>query len=185
VRPELVARWESAHAAAERAGYRIVPLRDVPAAGRAALLDDLFNDAFAAHWGFTPSSAAEHAVLAAYFEASGYLDTAAVAWAGDEPAGYCMVVPEITSVAVLAPGRQLADAEKLNWLGIGIRAAHRGRGVNLAMAGRAFCELARRGARYVSYTLVLDHNWPSRRTAEKLGAFVCANYLAYRRELRR
>jgi hypothetical protein len=36
----------------------------------------------------------------------------------------------------------------------------------------------------VSYTLVLDDNWPSRRTAEKLGAEVCASYVAYRREFR-
>jgi hypothetical protein len=29
---------------------------------------------------------------------------------------------------------------------------------------------------------VVDDNWPSRRTAEKLGARVCSNYLVYRRE---
>jgi hypothetical protein len=34
----------------------------------------------------------------------------------------------------------------------------------------------------VSYTLVVDDNWPSRRTAEKLGANVCANFVVYRRE---
>ena len=34
-------------------------------------------------------------------------------------------------------------------------------------------------------TLVLDHNWPSRRTAEKLGATVCANYVTYRRRFAR
>jgi hypothetical protein len=27
----------------------------------------------------------------------------------------------------------------------------------------------------------MDDNWPSRRTAEKLGASVCANYVVYRR----
>ena len=32
--------------------------------------------------------------------------------------------------------------------------------------------------------LVLDDNWPSRRTGEGLGAQLCANYVAYRRELR-
>ena len=37
------------------------------------------------------------------------------------------------------------------------------------------------GATHLSYTLVLDDNWPSRRTAEKLGAHVCANYMVYRR----
>ena len=80
---------------------------------------------------------------------------------------------------------QPADAEKLNWLGIGVREGHRQRGVNLALAAHGFLTLARQGARFVSYTLVLDDNWPSRRTAEKLGAFVCASYVTYRRRLRR
>ena len=44
-------------------------------------------------------------------------------------------------------------------------------------------ELVRRGQTYLSYTLVLDDNWPSRRTAERLGAYVCANYMVYRRVL--
>jgi hypothetical protein len=32
---------------------------------------------------------------------------------------------------------------------------------------------------------VLDDNWPSRRTAEKLGAHICANYMVYRRNFTR
>jgi hypothetical protein len=51
------------------------------------------------------------------------------------------------------------------------------------MASYAYLELIRRGAAYLSYTLVYDDNWPSRRTAEKLGAKVSANYLTYRRTL--
>ncbi len=53
----------------------------------------------------------------------------------------------------------------------------------MALASHAFLTLAQRGASHVSYTLVLDDNWPSRRTAEKLGAEVCASYVAYRRTL--
>jgi hypothetical protein len=45
-------------------------------------------------------------------------------------------------------------------------------------------EQVRMGAKYLSYTLVCDDNWPSRRTAEKLRAFVCANYMVYRRIFR-
>ena len=47
----------------------------------------------------------------------------------------------------------------------------------------AWLELVRLGATHLSYTLVLDDNWPSRRTAEKLGAAVCAHYVAYARPL--
>jgi len=53
--------------------------------------------------------------------------------------------------------------------------------VNLAMAAYSYLELVKTGATHLSYTLVLDDNWPSRRTAEKLGAHVCANYMVYRR----
>jgi hypothetical protein len=53
------------------------------------------------------------------------------------------------------------------------------------MAAYGYLELVRRGAQYLSYTLVYDDNWPSRRTAEKLGAFVWANYMVYRRNFRR
>jgi hypothetical protein len=77
------------------------------------------------------------------------------------------------------------ETEKLNVLGIGVRESARGRGVNLAMAAYAYLERVRCGAQYVSYTMVVDDNWPSRRTAEKLGAVVCANYLTYRRNFRR
>jgi hypothetical protein len=34
-----------------------------------------------------------------------------------------------------------------------------------------------------SYTVVLDDNWRSRRTAEKLGARVTRNFIIYRKEL--
>jgi hypothetical protein len=53
------------------------------------------------------------------------------------------------------------------------------------MAGYAFLELARRGWTHLSSTLVLDDNWPSRRTGEGLGASLCANYVAYRRNFGR
>ncbi len=185
VRPELVARWESAVAAAERAGFRLVPLRDVAPDRRAALTAAVFNETFSAHWGMSPVTDDEQATYLALFEATGAFDTSLIAYQGDEPMGQVTVVPETSAFASLAPGRMLEPEERLNWLGIGVRAPARGHGVNMALAGHAFLELVRRGATHVSYTLVLDDNWPSRRTAEKLGAEVCASYVAYRRTFRR
>ena len=40
-----------------------------------------------------------------------------------------------------------------------------------------------RGYKSASYTVVLDDNWPSRRTAEKLGARVTRNFAIYRKDL--
>jgi len=185
VTPALVAEWEQSLAAAEANGYRIVPLGQVPEAGRDTRFIDVWNASFAHHWGYTPFTAAELTAVTGFFGALGMLDVSMMAFCGDEPVGGLWVVPSTAEYATRAPGRALRDDERLNVLGIAVRDVARGRGVNLAMAARSFLELVRRGATWLSYTLVLDDNWPSRRTAEKLGARVCANYVAYRRKLAR
>jgi GNAT superfamily N-acetyltransferase len=184
VRPELVARWESAVEAARRAGYELVPLRELSASRRAREFTTLWNESFARHWGFTPFSEDEMALLLETFAPLGMLDLSTFAVDREGVVGGVWVVPDMSGFAHLAPGRTLQPAERLNVLGIGVRERARGRGVNMAVAAHAYLELVRRGATHVSYTLVLDDNWPSRRTAEKLGAEVCASYVAYRRELR-
>jgi GNAT superfamily N-acetyltransferase len=182
VSAEWVARWESALADGRRAGFEIVPLREIPERRRMAEFIGTWNDAFRAHWGAIPATEDGFAVLFRFLEPAGFLDTSFIAYWQGEPVGALQVTPEISATAVVRPGEQLQDAEKLNFLGIGVRRSARGRGVNLAMAASAYLQLVRRGAKYLSYTLVLDDNWPSRRTAEKLGAHVCANYVVYRRD---
>jgi hypothetical protein len=184
VRPELISRWESMLEASRRGGYTIVPLRHIPEDRRVREFTATFNETFSAHWGWTPYSEPELAALLHALERIDILETSVISYRGDEPVGMLLLVPEHSGDAVLKPGRGLQDEEKLNILAIGVRESARGRGVNLGMASYGFLELIRRGAKYLSYTLVLDDNWPSRRTAEKLGAFVCANYVAYRRNFR-
>jgi RimJ/RimL family protein N-acetyltransferase len=185
VRADLVARWRNALETVRRAGYAIVPLREVAAADRAPLFTRLWNEAFASHWGQSPFTEAEIALLFDSAAGTGMLDTSVFAYQAEEPVGVLWVTPENTVIARCRPGRAVRDSERLNFLGIGVRPGARGRGVNLGMAAYAFLELVHRGATHLSYTLVLDDNWPSRRTAERLGAHVCASYLTYRRELGR
>jgi len=185
VTPELVARWESALEACRRSGIELVPLADVPESKRIAHFTDTWADTFKSHWGWSAFSEDEIAVLLSLFAPAGALDTSLLAYRDGAPVGFLVVVPETSFLAVTKPGRELRDDEKLNFLGIGVRESARGRGVNLGMAARTYLELAKRGAKYLSYTLVVDDNWPSRRTAEKLGAYVCANYVTYRRSFRR
>ncbi len=184
VTPELVRRWESALEGARRAGFEIVPLRKVAAAERASEFTRLWNETFKNHWGLTPYVEEEVATMFASLEPTGFQDTTLFALRGGEKVGVLWVVPDLSMTAALSPGRVIADSEKLNLLGIGVLETARGRGVNMAMAAYAYLLLARRGAKYVSYTMVLDDNWPSRRTAEKLGAKACASYLVYRRNFR-
>lgn len=184
VRPELVQSWNQARESARRLGYEIVPLKDIPDARRVTEFTETWKDTFKSHWGFTPLTEDEMSLLLEGFEPAGAFDTSLIAYYNGAPVGMLFVVPELTATAILKPGRILKDSEKLNILAIGVRESARGQGVNLAMAAYAYLELVHRGAKYLSYTLVLDDNWPSRRTAEKLGAFVCANYMVYRRNFR-
>jgi GNAT superfamily N-acetyltransferase len=181
VRPELVQRWTDALESARGRRYEIVALKDVPDARRLAEFNDTWKDTFKTHWGFTPLSEGEISVLFEAFKPVGLFDSSVIAYRDGAAVGMLFVVPEVSATAILKPGRVLKDSEKLNILAIGVREPARGEGVNLAMAAYAYLELVRRGAKYLSYTLVVDDNWPSRRTGEKLGAYVCANYMVYRR----
>jgi hypothetical protein len=184
VRPELITRWESMLEATRWAGFDIVPLRDVSEERRVREFTATFNDTFKLHWGWTPYTETEMAALLRGIGRIGALDSSVLAYLGSEPVGMLLLIPEHSHDAVLSPERVLRDDEKLNVLAIGVRESARGRGVNLTMAGYGLLELVRREAKYLSYTLVLDDNWPSRRTGEKLGASVCASYVAYRRNFR-
>jgi len=181
VTPELAACYESALDASRRAGFEIVALKDLPAARRVRDFEHTWNTAFARHWGATPFTTDELTFLFDFFAMSGALATSVLAYRDGQPVGALMVTPPNAEGAILKAGRKLADNEKLNFLGIGVLEPARGRGVNLAMASYSYLQLIRSGSKYLSYTLVLDDNWPSRRTAEKLGAKVCANYVTYRR----
>jgi len=185
VTPELVARWESALEACRRSGIELVALADLPESTRIAHFTDTWADTFKTHWGWSAFSEREIEVILGLFAPAGALDTSLLAYRDGAPIGFLVVVPEISAFAVTQPGRVVRDDEKLNFLGIGVRESARGRGVNLGMAARTYLELVKRGAKYLSYTLVLDDNWPSRRTGEKLGAYVCASYVTYRRNFRR
>src|SRR5207237_5323898 len=115
VRPQLVARWESAVEAARRAGYTLVPLRDVPASRRVAEFTELWSDTFKAHWGFTPFSEGEISLLAELQGPVGMLDLSLIAYEGTRPVGVPWVMPEISGIAALAPRRAHAPADTLTF----------------------------------------------------------------------
>jgi len=181
VTPALIARYESALEAARRAGFSILPLKELDPELRVQHFTRIWNDAFKHHWGMAPRREAEVSAMFRNFGLGSGLETSVIAYRGGEPVGVLIALASSTVHVILAPGRAVREAEKLNWLGIGVHESARGRGVNLAMASYTYLELIRLGAKYLSYTLVLDDNWPSRRTAEKLGANVCASYMTYRR----
>src|SRR5207247_2267879 len=83
----------------------------VPASRRVAEFTELWSDTFKTHWGFTPFSEGEIALLAELQGPVGMLDLSLIAYEGTRPVGVLWVMPEISGIAALAPGYALAAAE--------------------------------------------------------------------------
>ena len=106
----------------------------------------------------------------AHTEPVGAHEASVIAYRDGQPVGVTLCLPDLSSQAGLVGDRELLPEERLNLFGIGVVESARGTGLNLAIAARSFLDLVKRGNTHISYTLVVGDNWPSRRTAEKLGA---------------
>ncbi len=149
----------------------------------AVLLCSLVNDTFASHWGWPQFEPPEMEKLVAGLREFLVPEFTVFAEVGGETVGFVFGLPDLGQA--LRPGSQkpLGQIDHGVLLMIGVRQGQRGRGINLAMAARCYLAMIERGYRSASYTVVLDDNWPSRRTAEKLGAKVARNFVIYEKKL--
>jgi hypothetical protein len=186
--PDLLARYRKIVDGARAGGSAIRTWREF---GFLAAIDawtGVTNAAFAQHWGWFPVKRAEVRPMLTPLWETPVADLSIVATVGDEVVGTVFSVPDFgAQLASMRPGVKLnlepGGGARGALVNIGVLERRRGRGIALAMAARSFLEMARRGMRYAGYTLVLDDNWPSRRTAAALGAHVTSNFVTYRREL--
>lgn len=153
------------------------------------------NETFRAHWGFMPLPTSVLAGLTTGLKDVLVADFTAFAAIDGELAGFVYSAPDLNQVFHAMRGRSVEDhlpefQQRLTAIDhgvlliIGVREHYRGRGLNLALAARSYLAMIERGYRSASYTVVLDDNWPSRRTAEKLGARVTRNFNVYRTDFR-
>ena len=154
----------------------------------------LCNETFNAHWGFMPLSMQVMRGLTVEFRDFLVPEFTAFAEVDGEPVGFVYSLPDINQPLHRMRGKPLEEnlAEFQNLfqqidhgvlLIIGVKKNYRGKGINLALAAKSYLGMIERGYKTASYTVVLDDNWPSRRTAEKLGARVTRNFIVYRKEL--
>jgi hypothetical protein len=186
--PELVQRYEKLVDAAQRAGFAIQTWREY---GFFAAIDawtDVTNAAFARHWGWYPVKRSEVRPMLTSMWDTAAPDLSAIASLEDDVVGAVFSIPDLSpTLARVRPGVRIAPelggGSRGALVNIGVVERARGRGIGLALGARSFLEMAKRSLRYAGYTLVLDDNWPSRRTAEALGARVTSNFVTYRRSL--
>lgn len=185
---EILERYRGITNAAERASVRVMSWRGFGFLAAVDAWTHVTNAAFASHWGWHPVSGSEARMMLSSLWNTPVADLSMLAVVDDVVAGAVFSVPDFsTTLASVKQGKQLAPERGGGTRGalinIGVIESMRGRGIARAMAAESFLEMARRGMRYAGYTLVLDDNWPSRRTAEALGAQVTSNFLTYRRDL--
>lgn len=186
--PEILDRYRRIVAAAPAASIAIRSWREY---GFLAAIDawtDVTNAAFDRHWGWNPVTRAEMRPMLMSLWETPVADLSMLAVQEGEVVGAVFSVPDLSPALVrlrrgfkLDPERGGGSRGAL--INIGVVERARGRGIALAMAARSFLGMADRGMRFAGYTLVLDDNWPSRRTATTLGAHVTGNFVTYRRNL--
>jgi len=176
---------------AESASASGVTIRSWREFGFLAAIDawtDVTNAAFARHWGWNPVTRAEVRPMLTTLWETPVADLSMLASIGGDVVGAVFSVPDLSPVLARVRRGLSLDAERGGGtrgalINIGVVEAARGRGIALAMAARSFLAMASRKMRFAGYTLVLDDNWASRRTALGLGARVTGNFVTYRREL--
>ena len=183
----ILARYRQMIEAAQRSGAAIRSWREY---GFLAAIDawtDVTNSAFARHWGWNPVSREEVRPMLLPLAGTLVGDLSMIAVVDSTPVGAVFSVPDLSgTLAQLRAGVRLkpdrGGGTRGALINIGVLESARSRGIGRAMAARSFWTMAQHRMGYAGYTLVLDDNWPSRRTAESLGAKVTGNFVTYRRD---
>jgi hypothetical protein len=185
--PETLAGYPAMIDGALRRGVLIRTWREHGFTEAVDAWTDITNAAFERHWGWNPITREEVRPMLAGLARTEVAELSTLALADGEVVGSVFAVPDFSSrLARVRHGVRLEELRGGGTRGalinIGVLERWRGTGANLAMAARSFSAMARQGMKYAGYTLVLDENWPSRRTAAKLGGAITSNFVVYRRE---
>jgi ribosomal protein S18 acetylase RimI-like enzyme len=187
--PEILHRYRRM---VEACGAQGVILKNWRQFGFLAAIDawtDVTNAAFIRHWGWNPVTRAEVRPMLMSLGDTAVADLSMIAERNGEVVGAVFSVPDWSTILARVKRGVTLDRERGGGtrgalINIGVIESARGRGIAAAMAAQSFLAMAQQGMRYAGYTLVLDDNWASRRTAQTLGARITGNFVTYRRDFR-
>lgn len=193
--PELKARYQEMVERAEQAKVSLRTWDFDRLEAENETFTALCNETFGDHFGFMQLPAAVMSGLTVGLKDFLVADFTGFAETDGDTVGFVYSLPDLNQVFHRMRGKtieeNLTEFQQLLQtidhgvlLIIGVKKSQRGRGINLALAARSYLAMIDRGYKTASYTVVMDDNWPSRRTAEKLGARVIKNFNVYRKELK-
>ena len=190
--PELVESHRRIVANAEGKGVRFRCWDADRLEEEVALYGRVMNESFSQHWGMMAFPADHFKGLAG--KRAVVPEFQIFAEAGGQVVGVVSSPPNVNQALLAARrgGFGTASPEYVQaWkkidhgilLAIGVKKEFRGRGIAAGLAAKSYLAMYERGYKLASYTPVLDDNWASRRTAEKVGGRVVRNYVIYRGDL--
>ncbi len=194
--PELAGRYRRMVDGALSAGVTLRPWDLDQLDRETETFMHICNETFKAHWGFMPLPKEVYKGLTFGIKDFLISDFMLFAEVDGQLVGFVYSLPDLNQALQRMRGKNfeenfsefqqyLKEIDHGVLLIIGVLESHRGQGINLALAAKSYLAMIERGYKTGSYTVVLDDNWPSRRTAEKLGARVTRNFNVYRKDLKR
>lgn len=191
--PELAAHYRELVGRATASGVRLRCWDSERLEEESIVFAQLLNETFAGHWGSPQFSTLQMQGFVCGMKDVLIPDFLGFAEAQGEVVGFVFSFPDLNQALHRVRGKspeESAEFERLLQeidhgvlLIIGVKQERRGLGINLGLAAKSYLAMIERGYKTASYTVVLDDNWASRRTAEKLGARVARNYVIYRKDL--
>lgn len=164
--PELLAQYT-----ADASTFRLRPFNFNRPEREVYLFRSMVNECFADHWGAPIHTADELHGWTVGLKDMLFPNAILFCEVDNEPAGYVFSMPDFNTQPITRGC--LFD--------IGVLPEFRRRGVAKALGAASFLAMSEAGYTGASYTLVLDDNKASRRTAESLGCEVARNFVGYER----
>ncbi len=166
----------------------IRPFGSIPNRNTAALLESLYNQAFAGNWGFVPMTSAEFSYLLKTLASLGHTDLNYIAFAGAKPIGLLLSVPDL-----YAPGNgpyfsdngtKTPAFKDLRITVIGVIPAYRRKGVEAALGVRALQDARAKGYETIEFSVILENNTPMNNIVKReFGLAPAKTYRVYEKNL--
>lgn len=175
-------------------GLRVRSLDMKHLAVEVALILEIYNEAWRRNWGFIPLTVEEVGHLAEKLRPIVDPRLCVIAEIDGEPAGFGLAIPNLNQALKHINGRLLPFGFlKLLWhrrsidearmLALGVRSAHRRKGLDALIIARVFAAATAMGIRRGECSAILEDNWAMRRGMEHIGAVADKTYRIYERRI--
>lgn len=177
-----------------RSGFRMRPLDMKRLDDDVAIIQRIYNSAWERNWGFVPMTENEILHLAKQLKPVVDPRFCCIAYAGDEPAGFGLALPDFNQILKTLNGRLLPfgfirllrERKRLRnarVITLGVTPAFRGKGLDALLILHLFRELNAAGFFAGECSWILEDNAPMLNALKRIGAYPYKTYRVYEKRI--